>query len=139
MSALADIQQALYVRLATDPGLAVLGFKVYDEPPGERSEESYVALGEATEVRGGDQTTESHSHDSYEATETLHIWSRANSSLRAKEALAAVVEAVESSPLVVSGWGVVLVRYEFSTLMREPGWRHIPARFRIIVGTRSAV
>ena len=134
MSALAPIQQAIYTRLDNDGPLAAAGFSVYDEPPGEHSDESYVALGEATEARGGIDTSESHSTRSYEVTETLHIWARGNSTLAARQALELVRAALETQPLAVAGWGVGTCRYEFSTVMREPGWRHIPVRFRIVVG-----
>lgn len=135
MSALGEIHQALYTRLANDAPLAQAGYGVYDEPPGLEAQASYVAIGEATEARGGPQSGESHSQRSYEVTETLHIWYRGNSSISAKRGLELVRAAIESAPLNVAGHGVGLCRYEFSTVMREPGWRHIPARFRIVVGS----
>ena len=138
MNALAALQQAIYTRLDNDGPLAGLGFGVYDEPPGGGQADRYVAIGEATEVRGGVSTSESMSHDSRECTETLHVWTRGFSTLACKQGMALVCEALESTPLAVAGWEMGTARCEFSTFVRsEQGdetWRHGVLRFRVVVG-----
>jgi hypothetical protein len=131
MSAMAAIHQAIYTRLDNDAPLAAAGFKVFDEPPDLKYQGSYVVLGEGTEARGPG----SHSHRAYEGTETLHIFARGNSTLKARQALELVRAALEGWPLNVAGHDTLLLRYEFSMTMKEPGWRHIPARFRIVTGS----
>jgi hypothetical protein len=138
MNALAPLQQAIYTRLDNDGPLAALGFGVYDEPPGGGQSDRYVAIGEATEVRGGFTTTESQSHDSRECTETLHVWTKGFSTFACKQGMALVCEALEGAPLAVAGWGTGTARCEFSTFMRDKQgdemWRHGVLRFRVVVG-----
>jgi hypothetical protein len=138
MNALAPLQQAIYTRLNNDGPLAALGFGVYDEPPGGGQSDRYVAIGEATEVRGGITTTESQSHDSRECTETLHVWTKGFSTLACKQGMALVCDALESTPLAVTDWGMGTARCEFSTFMRDKQhdemWRHGVLRFRVVVG-----
>lgn len=135
MSAMAAVQQALYTRLANDAPLAAAGFEILDEPPDSAYPRSYIVVGEGTEVRGPG----SHDERAWEGTETLHIWARGNSTLRARQALELVRAAIESTPLNVAGHGTKLVQYEFSMTMREPGWRHIPVRFRVVTGSNLPV
>ncbi|TVS15196.1 MAG: DUF3168 domain-containing protein [Gammaproteobacteria bacterium] len=131
MSAAAAIQRAMYTRLDNDGPLAAAGFKVFDEAPDLSYDGSYIVLGDSTEARGPG----SHSGRVWEGTETLHLWYRGASSVAAKDALELVRSALESSPLNVAGHSTMLVRYEFSTTLKEPGWRHLVIRFRVVTGS----
>ena len=138
MSPSAPIQQAIYTRLNNDAPLAALGFGVYDEPPGGGQVDKYVNIGEHTTVRGGVSTGESHSHDAWEATELLHVWVKGFSTLACKQGMGAIIEALESTPLAIAGWGLGTARVEMeeSRMSRQDNetWRHGVLRFRIVVG-----
>lgn len=139
MSALPELQRAIYTRLATDPALALAEVDVSDEPPNSNDTRSRVVIGEATEARGGIQSTGSHTQLSYEITETVHVWYRGNSTVSAREVLGWVIHALEKCVLTLPTHEVVQQRYEFSTVLREPGWRHIPATFRFVVNSPRPV
>lgn len=96
---------------------------------------SYVALGESTETEGPG----SHTERAFEGTETLHVWFRGNSTLRAKQGVELVRAALESTPLQIADHRTMLVRYEFSTVIKGDGWRHMPVRFRIVTGSSLPV
>jgi hypothetical protein len=130
MSAMAEVHRAIFTRLSNDAPLAAAGFDVFDEPPDSRTA-SYIVIGDGTEANGPG----SHSTRAWEGTETLHIWSRGNSTVRAREALELVRAAMETTRLNVAGHSTMWCRLEFSMVMKEPGWRHIPARFRIVTGS----
>lgn len=133
MSASAPVLQAIYDRLSADAGLIAAGFAVFDEAPDLSYKGSYIVIGDGTEANGPG----SHSTRAWEATETLHIWARGNSTIKAREALELLRDAMESDRLEVDGHETLWCRLEFSTVLKEPGWRHIPARFRIV--TESAL
>lgn len=135
MSAMADIQQALYTRLDNDGPLAAAGYEMFDEPPDLNHGGSYIVLGESTETEGPG----SHSERSFEGTETLHLWYRGNSTLAAKRGVELMRAALETTALNITDHRTMLVRYEFSTVMKEDGWRHIPVRFRIVTGSSLPV
>lgn len=133
MSAMTPLQQAIYDRLSGSAELQTAGFAVFDEPPSLTYQGSYIVIGEGTEVEGPG----SHSTRAYEATETLHIWAKGESTLKARQVLEILRDAMESERLEIEGHETLWCRLEFSTVMKETGWRHIPARFRIV--TESAL
>ena len=137
MSAMADVQRAIYARLSDDGPLTAAGFEVYDEPPnvgGEslRVQTSHIVIGDSTEAEGPG----SHSERAWEGTETIHVWYRGRSTTKAKEAVEMVRDALEGERLEIEDNRTMLVRYEFASVIKEADWRHIPVIFRVVTGSR---
>ncbi len=108
------LQQAIFTALtASAPLVAALGGpRIYDEAP-EPVVFPYVSFGPAT-VHDDDTATERADEHVF----TLHIWSRA----RGRKESHALVELVRASlhdqPLALSGFRLVNLRHEQSTIRR---------------------
>lgn len=108
------LQQAIFTALtASAPLVAALGApRIYDEAP-EPVAFPYVSFGPAT-VHDDDTATERADEHVF----TLHIWSRA----RGRKESHALVELVRASlhdqPLALSGFRLVNLRHEQSTIRR---------------------
>lgn len=131
MSALASVHRAFWDRLNASTALLTAGFEIWDEPPA-KPQGSYIVIGESpTEARS--PAADTHDLRAYEVTETLHIWLRENSSRRAAEVLGLVRDELEDQELPIPDHVTLFVRLEFAQILREPGWRHIAATFRVVV------
>jgi len=120
-SALLAFQKALYERLRTR-----LSVPVYDAVP-DGAAFPYVTLGEDTAV---DWSTKLQAGQ--EITHTLHVWSRYPGMAEAKQIIDAVVQALTAEPLAVEGFAVVVFRFDWSEVLRDPDGitRHGVVRFR---------
>lgn len=121
MSALWPVQEALKARLDTIPG-----FNVYDEAAPKGDAGDHIVIGDGTE-----QPYNSFDHRGNDGVETVHIWTRGNSSMKARQAVELVRAALEDAPLTVAGHTVHLVRVDNVITLKEDEWRHIPMDVRI--------
>jgi len=94
-SALLELQRSIYNRLS-----ASLSCPVYDEVP-QGATFPYVAIGEDTAVDAGAKNAHGE-----EATVTLHVWSRAKGMSEAKGIISSIVQAMTSSPLLITGFAL---------------------------------
>jgi hypothetical protein len=118
------LQAAIWDRLSGLPG-----FDLYAGVADRTSDGDHLVIGDNTGNPRGVL-----GRRGWEATETVHIWTRGDGSvMRAKQAVEAVRAALEDEPLEVAGHAVARCRLEFTTTLKEPGWWHVPARFRIHV------
>lgn len=131
-SALSPVLQAIVNRLDSYEPLLQAGFKTYDEPPA--SAKRYVLVGNGTQAPRA-----TFSRAGQWITETLDVYAAGASSIAARDGAALVQDALEGEVLESDGVVLQLVKLEFvgPTLKEqgrtptEPGWRHVPMRFRM--------
>jgi hypothetical protein len=129
VSALTDIQTAIYTKLTGDATLMSKVKGIFDHVP-DTAEFPYVAIGDFTEA-----PWDSFSRDGRDVTVTFHIWSRYSGFKEAEDILSIIVGLLNKKGITLSNNTLVRLVYEFSsTLTEEDGiTRHIPARFRVQV------
>lgn len=128
MSSLLPIQKTIYSMLKSDTSLMSKIKGVFDDVPDNQAF-PYIVIGDATEVPAN-----TFGQNGYEATVTLHIWSRYKGFAEALQILDEVNRILDGKNIVCEGLGDVFCWYEFSETMRDPDGitRHIPVRYRII-------
>ncbi len=100
-----------------------------DAPGG--AEMPYTVIGEATETL--DRT---HDKDGYQHTVTIHDWSASEGRLECQRIREARNAVLHNAQLVVSGWGLTKLVYEFGEILPEwdeelKAWlRHGVSRYR---------
>jgi hypothetical protein len=119
------LQGAVYSALAT----ALAPVKVYDDPP-QGSAYPYVVIGDDACADASTKTDEGEDIDL-----TIHVWSRYRGKKEAKEILAAIKDALHDQPLSATGWGLVMARFEFSSVFPDPDGltMHGVSRFRFVL------
>lgn len=130
MTALLDVQTALYQRLHGDATLLALATGgVYDEVP-QSTPYPYIVIGEATEVP--DDTLTERGKDT---TVTIHVWSKAPGNKQTLQIIERLDELLDNQSLTVNGWNAWRVQNEFVEVLRENTdgtlYRHGVPRYRI--------
>lgn len=130
MTALLDVQSAVYQRLHGDASLLSLATGgVYDAVP-QGNPMPYVVIGEKSEVPDNTLT-----EIGKETTTTIHIWSNAEGDRQALQILERIDTLLDNQSLTVNGWDAWRVENEFSETLRETDQnrtiRHVVARYRI--------
>lgn len=126
MSVLGPLQAAIYAKLTGTGGLSQ---PVYDNVP-VGAVLPYVTIGEDTSIDWGSKT-----EDGEEVTITLHAWSSYRGKKEAKEIMAAIYALLHRQPLTVTGFMVVWIRHDFSTVQLDPDGQtyHGIIRFRALI------
>ena len=96
------LQQAVHARLTGQ-----ITTPVYDHVPADATM-SYVVIGEDTVSSEDDKTGALH-----RVTLTLHVWSRHRGRKEVKQILGEVYTALHQAPLVVSGFDLLWIRFDF--------------------------
>nr|WP_297388262.1 DUF3168 domain-containing protein [uncultured Roseateles sp.] len=124
----AALQTAVFTRLAA----ALAPVAVYDHvpqavDPGSDVPFPYVTIGE-DEPREWDTDTE----DGFEATFTVHVWSRQLGRLQVKQLQDEIYDALHRYNLPVTGYETVLLSFESATTLQDPDGitQHGVSRFR---------
>lgn len=134
MSAERVLQAAIVAALeANNAYMALVPGGVHDGDAPDGTEMPYTVIGEATEVL--DRT---HDLDGYAHTVTLHDWSLHEGRKECQEIREARNAVLHDAQLVVSGWGLTKLTYEFGEVMKE--WdadlacyvRHQVTRYRTL-------
>ena len=135
------MQEAVTAALKASAALkALVGdpARVYDhlpQPSIGQDQYPYVALGE--EFTAVDWSTKS--FDGTEQTVTFHVFSRYSGSKETKQILSVLHDLLHTQDLSLSGAHLVLMRFSFSTIVRDPDGRtrHGIARYRALVHASS--
>jgi hypothetical protein len=130
MSFEAALQQSVYDRLSAYPGMPT----VYDDVPGDAAY-PYVTIGEDTHIPfDTDDSLGS------ESTLTLHTWSRYRGKKECKEIMALNYAALTRQPLVLDGYDLITLEFEYSEVVLDPDGitRHGVQRFRALVEQATA-
>jgi hypothetical protein len=128
-SAVLERQVAIQTRLLGDTTLMGMITGVFDEAP-EGQAAPYITYGQHT-----DAPFETFGKVNSEALMLLDIWSTRDSDDECYQILAEVRRLVETrpttAPLVLPSYGEIIMRYEWSTLIREQdsNFRHMVVRF----------
>ena len=138
MSAELQIQGAVITALKANGTLTAMlatTTSIYDNVPevadsGDSSAFPYVVIGDDTSIPFDADDT-----DGFEATITVHTWSRTATHKQAKQIIGSIYDSLHKTELVVTGYNTVLVLYEFSTTEKDPDGITIHGiqRFRIII------
>lgn len=125
MSFEAALQQAVFDRLSTYPDIPT----VYDNVPVDAAF-PYVVIGEDTHIPfDTDDSLGS------ESTLTLHTWSRYRGKKECKEIQALIYDALTRQSLVLDGFSLVTIEFEYSECLLDPDGitRHAVSRFRALI------
>lgn len=124
----AALQEALYDKLAGDATLSGLISGVRDYAPHEVVF-PYVQIGHITSV-----PWDAKDFDGEEQTVTIHSWSQYAGSKEVKQIMDRVRDLLHKGTISVTGHSVILIRCEFSEVMKDPDsiTHHGVQRFRII-------
>ena len=127
-SAALSLQESIFQRLKKH-----LDHAVYDQPP-QNAKFPYVTLGEDTVV---DWSTKLAPGE--EITHTLHIWSQYPGMQELKTLIDQTIQALTISPLVISGFDVVVSAMDGIQTLRDPDGitRHGVLRFRFKVSQQK--
>lgn len=111
-SATAELQKAIFARLADDSALATVlgGVRIHDHAPANMAF-PHVTFGR-TSVYDWSTSTESGA----EQLLTLHVWSKAKGKKETLEALAAIEAALAPADLGLDGFRLVNLRLEFQDI-----------------------
>lgn len=130
MSALNDIQEALYSTLTNDYAVMALVTGVFDKVPQSQSA-PYVSFGTRTEARLDTMGTWGK-----DATFELNVWSEYAGFKQAENILDAINAALDYQTLTVANWTTtVFCRFEDAVTIEDPDGvtKRIAARYRITV------
>lgn len=129
MTALGEIQNAIYTVLTGDPTLMGKITGVFDYVPGGQAY-PYVVIGDAKEL-----SLDAFSKRGREATETIHIWSEAQGFEEATTILGDINRLLDRGNLELTGLITVRCAYESAETLRDPDGvrRHIPVTYKILV------
>ena len=132
MSALWQVQRAIYTKLTADEALMSVVSGVFDEPPEDRRL-PYVTIGEVTET-----PWDTHDKRGFEAMVTINAWSGYQGNREAAEILAHVDRILHRRPLPVAGWTVISITHTADGVRKVqsnfmPNVRQGQARYRVRV------
>ncbi|MFJ8446834.1 DUF3168 domain-containing protein [[Kitasatospora] papulosa] len=129
-SPLLPIQKAMYGALTGDAALKAMVTGVYDYVP-ETAVYPYIVIGEATEI-----PRNSHDRFGWETVPTLHVWDKYRGYSRVLRIGSRIGEVLDHQALIVPGYDVVEVKFEFSQTLTDPeppgDIRHLVLRHRIV-------
>lgn len=122
-SPLFELQKAIFGRLST------ISCPVYDAVP-QGTIFPYCSLGEDTAIDWSSKTT-----DGQETTVTLHVWSRYNGYVEAKQIGGEVIELMTVTPLIMTGFEVDAARLDMQEYIVDSDGvtRHGIMRFRLFI------
>ena len=133
MSSERVVQAAVVVALKADaPYVALVTGGVHDGDAPKDTDFPYTVLGSTTEVP--DNT---HDHDGYELTLTVHDWSDYEGKKECQQIREARNDVLHRALLTVSGWGLTRMVYEFGDVGVEfdqdlqKHLRHQVTRYRV--------
>lgn len=122
------LQTAIYERLAADTTLsALVGSAIYDAVPPGISEGTYVALGQEVVREASDKTGQGALHEF-----TVSVVSDSAGFAKAKEAAAAISDALVDAPLVLTRGTLISLNFHRARARRvqDADMRRIDLRFR---------
>jgi len=124
-----ELQKSIFNALDGDSTLQNLVTDVYDFVP-ENTAFPYVKVGEETSIDNGTKTLQGNEH-----TLVIHTFSRYRGSKEVKEIMSRIYALLHESSLSVSGASLVILRFEFSDVIKEnDGFTsHGLQRFRAVV------
>lgn len=137
MNGFLDLQKAVYAALSGNaPLTAIIGSgRVFDSIP-DRQAFPYVQIGDAQLL-----PFDSHNQDGVEGTFTVHSWSRntvggARGRAECQSMMGAVYEAFQDINLSVTGYRVIVLKFDFSDVLVDPDGLtyHGVTRFKIMMG-----
>lgn len=128
-----DIQRAIYSALTGDGTLTgKVSTRIYDFVP-DNIVYPYIFIGDAEYT---DQS--SHTSDGFEGTFTIHSWARPATRGRAAvlDIMSDVYRLLHEASLSITGFDIVSLRYDFSTVLVEDDrvTYHGVTRFKILIG-----
>jgi hypothetical protein len=129
MTALLEIQKAVYSKLTGDITLMGMIKGVFDDVP-DNQPFPYITIGEATE--NPFNTFERKGRDT---TFTLHIWSQYNGYKEALEILDRMNTLLDNETLPIAGFSLVYCQFENAATIEESDGvtRHVPVRYRVVI------
>lgn len=121
----AAVQKAIFEVLN---GAAIVGGRIYDEPPGD-VEFPYVVIGEGDTVDDGNSC-----FDASEVNVQVHVWSRKASFAECKT-IGSDIRTALSQPLTLEGFGNPVALFVFARWLRDPDGKtkHGALQFRYLV------
>ena len=125
-----EIQKAVYSKLSA---VGALSGKVWDTPP-PGTAPPYITIGDDTVAPfDTDPGAAGDSGFGFEATITIHAWSRYEGFKETKELLGHVYTALHTQALTVTGYRQVFCYFDFGDSMHDPDGvtRHSVARYRL--------
>lgn len=124
MSAELNVQKAIYAKLD-----AALTQPVYDDVP-DNAIAPYVVIGDDTFIEFDSDLV-----NGFEATVTIHSWSKYRGRSEVKTIMAAIYDALHRAEFTVQGYNLVGCDCEYSeTFLESDGvTRHGVQRFRILI------
>ncbi len=112
------LQTALYTSLTGSTAVTGAGstgtVSIFDHVP-QDSAFPYITIGEAVEGDWSSKTIDGQRH-----AVTMHIWSRYRGMKEAKQIASAVHTLLHNASLSVTGHGLTLLQYDYSTYMLDP-------------------
>ena len=129
MTALGEIQNAIYSSLTGDPTIMGKITGVFDNVPGGQAY-PYVVIGDAKEL-----SVDTFSRCGREITETIHVWSEAQGFEEAINILGDINRLLDRANLTLTGFITVRCAYESAETLRDPDGvrRHVPVTYKILV------
>lgn len=109
------LQKAVFEALSGDAGLTALigSGKIYDDVP-RNAEFPYVTFGLSQQRDWATGTEEGHEHSF-----SLHVWSRENGRKEVHETMGKLRAVLHDAALMLDGFRLINLRYEFSEARRE--------------------
>jgi L-cystine uptake protein TcyP (sodium:dicarboxylate symporter family) len=129
MTALGDIQAAVYQKLTGDITLMSLVQGVFDDVDDNQAF-PYIIIGEATE-----NPFNTFGKDGKESTITIGIWSQYKGFKEALDILKQMNATLDDASLSLSEHNLVLIHYDSAQTIREQDGitRHVPVTYRVII------
>ena len=128
-TSLGELQAAIYVKLTNDTTLAGVITGVFDFANVPLNQPfPYITIGDATEAPNNTL-----GRRGYDATLTIHIWSKYKGSKECQTILARMNYLLDQKPLTLASQTSVSMMYDFSQTMNDPNdqtIRHMPVRYR---------
>lgn len=114
-----ELQLSLYDALANDSAISAAVVGVYDNPtqvqdPSDNTEFPFITMSDILITPWDDDTDKG-----WEATATLHVWSRASHALEAKEIQGLIYERLHRKTLSISGYDFVGMDEEDQDVQRD--------------------
>ncbi len=124
-----EMQTAIYTALQAETALtSLVSTRIYDNVPQE-TVYPYVELGEATYQDMGSQT-----FLGMDGTLTIHSWSQYAGRKQVMQIMEAIYDRLHQGSLTMTGHSLVICRFEFAEIVKDPDGitHHGVQRFRVI-------
>jgi hypothetical protein len=110
-----ELQRTIVARLKADaPLAAIIGARVYDQPPATPMF-PYITLGEDHTLPDRGQ-----GYDGSDVSLTIHAWSKGTGFPEAKRMIEAIRASLTDAPLALTGHRLVNIEFEDSRVLRDP-------------------